>query len=253
MGHKEDFDTYYQKIWGERWEPLKKAFLKEPEYCALSEGLLKPYFMDRASQFPAKALDAKPGDNILDMCAAPGGKTLLLASAKGESGLIIANDKSLYRRNRLRSVINEHLPEKIRKSVKITGYDASSWGLFEKELYDKILLDAPCSSERHLLASPKYLAQWTPARTKQLAVRQFAMLAAALDAVKSGGKIVYCTCSVSPLENDGIIEKLYKKRKGLFEIERDAEYGGEESRYGIQFLPDRSGAGPIFYAIIIKK
>ncbi|MBR5927061.1 MAG: RsmB/NOP family class I SAM-dependent RNA methyltransferase, partial [Spirochaetia bacterium] len=128
-----------------------------------------------------------------------------------------------------------------------------TWGLYQKDMYDRVLLDAPCSSERHVLSSPYYLAQWTPARTKQLAIRQFAMLAAALDAAKAGGRIVYSTCSISPLENDGVVEKLFKKRKGLFDIVELEPEIGEKTKYGIQILPDTAGAGPIYYCCLEKR
>jgi len=251
--HKEDFDTYYKGIWGERWDALKGAFGGEIDYCTLSEGLLKPYYLDRASLYPAKALDVQKGDCVLDMYAAPGGKTLVLALAKGKDGTLVANDKSADRRMRLKSVITEHLPSGIAETVHITSFDAATWGLYQQDMYDRILLDAPCSSERHVLSSPHYLSQWTPARTKQLAIRQFAMLAAALDAVKPGGRIVYSTCSISPLENDGIVEKLFKKRKNLFQIIDFEPEIGEKTKYGIHILPDTTGAGPIYYCGIEKR
>ena len=253
MKHTEDFDTYYRSIWKERWDALKASFAGESDYCTLSEGLLKPYFLDRASVYPAQALDVQPGDCVLDLCAAPGGKTLILALAKGETGTLVANDKSADRRARLKAVVTEHLPAAIANTVRITGFDAATWGLYQQAMYDRVLLDAPCSSERHVLSSPYYLAQWTPARTKQLAIRQFAMLAAALDAAKAGGRVVYSTCSISPLENDGVIEKLFKKRKDLFDIIEAAPGIGEKTKYGIQILPDTTGAGPIYYCCLEKR
>lgn len=252
MRNKEDFDTYYRNIWLDRWDALKNAFAGEPDYCTLEEGLLKPYFLDKASTYPAQALDVQHGDSVLDLCAAPGGKTLILALAKGEAGTLVANDKSADRRMRLKTVVNEHLPASIASTVHITGYDAATWGLYQKDMYDRVLLDAPCSSERHVLSSPYYLAQWTPARTKQLAIRQFAMLAAALDAAKAGGRIVYSTCSISPLENDGVVEKLFKKRKDMFNIIELEPEIGEKTKYGIQILPDTTGAGPIYYCCLEK-
>lgn len=252
MKQKEDFDSYYSKIWGERWETLKAAFAQEPGYHTLDKGLLKPYFLDRASIYPALALDVQPGDNVLDMCAAPGGKTLVLALAKGSAGTLTANDRSPDRRFRLKSVITEHLPEEIARTVRITGYDSTTWGMFEQNVYDRILLDAPCSSERHVFNSPHYLEQWTCSKTKQLAIRQFAMLAAAFDAVKPGGRIVYSTCSISPMENDQIIEKLHKKRKGLFTVIQTQPEIGEKTQYGVHILPDTTGFGPIYYAVIEK-
>ena len=260
----ENFNNYYNSVYGARWEALKNSFALESAYFEINKGLIAPYYIDKASLFPVKALNISPGQNILDMCAAPGGKTLLIALANGESGAITANDRSAARRIRLVSVLDASLPAPLRKTIKITGHDASLWGVYEKDAYDRILLDAPCSSERHVYLSPPHLELWSPSRIKQLSTRQFAMAAAALDAVKPLGKIVYSTCSISNEENDGVIEKLFKKRKGLFEIEYNDEIFGndgnegneieaEKSEFGYYIMPDKNnGAGPIFFSVIVK-
>ncbi len=269
------FNDFYESIYGSRWDSLKEAFEKEPDYMILGEGLLSPYYMDSASVYPVRALDIAPGQKILDMCAAPGGKTLLIALALAQapgtgsrekddgkcSGTITANDRSPDRRNRLIKVLEGSLPPRLRESVTVTGHDASRWGIYEKNIYDRVLLDAPCSSERHVYLSKPHLDNWSPARSRQLSERQFAMLAAALDAAKHGGKIVYSTCSISPSENDGIIEKLFKKRAGLFEIisEEIEEAGSgrdfipEKTEWGNLIMPDKTGgSGPIYYSVINK-
>jgi len=85
-----------------------------------------------------------------------------------------------------------------------------------------------------------------------IAITQFAMLASALDIVKVGGMIVYSTCALSQLENDDIIRKLYAKRPGRFElIRRDFSFG-EPTEFGWQVLPDITGWGP-FYLAIVKR
>ncbi len=250
----ENFENYYRELIGPIWDELKAGFGEETLYHTIESGLLKPYYMDTASVYPVKALKIKPGSLVLDMCAAPGGKTLLAALDNGPEGKLTANDRSPDRRGRLKKVIEEHLPEELRKTVSITGYDASKWGLYEKNIYDRILLDAPCSSERHVYNSPPHLEKWSISRTKRLSERQFAMLAAALEAVKPGGRIVYSTCSVSDLENDRIIEKLFKKRNGIFKIIQDEDQGeAEPTEFGYRIWPNKKPfAGPIFYTIISK-
>jgi 16S rRNA C967 or C1407 C5-methylase (RsmB/RsmF family) len=162
-----------------------------------------------------------------------------------------ANDVSGQRRERLRRVLSEHLPLDILARVTVTGYDASAWLLHEREGFDRILLDAPCSSERHLLSSEKHLSTWTPSRSRHLAVRQFALLASAIEVVKVGGIVVYSTCSISPLENDEVVRKLLRKRPGRIEVVRQAGTAGEETEFGKYFLPDRSGGkGPIYYTVL---
>lgn len=97
--------------------------------------------------------------SCLDMCAAPGGKTLVLLSRIKENAEIQANELSADRRNRLIRVLDEHLSEETRKRIRVSSYDASRMPRYGQELYDRILLDAPCSSERHVLQNEKYLKQ----------------------------------------------------------------------------------------------
>jgi len=205
--------------------------------------LVKPYYLDGASVRAARYLDVQPDDEVLDMCAAPGGKTLVLALALAGTGRLVSNDRSADRRGRLKRVIAEHLPDKAQANITVTGYDATQWGLHEKEAYDRILLDAPCSSERHLLHSPAHLADWSPNRTKALAQQAMAMLCAALDALKPGGRLLYSTCSISPEENEGLLGRFAAKRPGLWNLVNQT-----------LVLPDEAdGEGPLFFTLLEKK
>lgn len=208
------------------------------------------YFMDPASIFAAAALEPRDGDEILDMCAAPGGKSLILAERMGANGRLISNEISDKRRGRLRAVIEDYLPEEIRSRVKITGHDAGRWCLHETEAFDRILVDAPCSGERHLLNDVAEMKQWSPARSKNLAIRQYSLLASALAVVRPGGRIVYSTCSISPLENDAIISRLLKKRAGEARVLSPRLEIGEPTEHGWMILPDRTGFGPIYFCAL---
>jgi 16S rRNA C967 or C1407 C5-methylase (RsmB/RsmF family) len=246
---KPDFYAYYQSLFGERWEALKDALAGEPVYFPLSEGLLKPYYLDEASYWAAKSLDVHPGERVLDLCAAPGGKSLVLATGLKGQGSLISNDRSSARRARLIKVLDEHLPAPLRKTVEVKGFDAASWCRHENEAYDRILLDAPCSSERHVMESPSHLAQWSPARTKHLALSAFAMLNSAFLLLKKGGTLLYSTCALSPLENDEVIDRLLDKRGDSCELLKAEAPEGESTRFGFQVWPDISGGrGPIYFA-----
>jgi 16S rRNA C967 or C1407 C5-methylase (RsmB/RsmF family) len=236
------FDRYFQEVYGDRWPALRRALEGPGRPESHLDGLLKPYFLDGASVRAARALGVQPGDTVLDMCAAPGGKTLVLALALAGSGLLVSNDRSADRRSRLKRVVEEHLPVELRSVVTVTGYDATRWGLHEQGVYDKILLDAPCSSERHLVHSPAHLAQWSPNRTKSLAQQALAMLCAALEALKPGGRLLYSTCSISPEENQDLLERFSSKREGRWVlVEQNLD------------LPDTAdGEGPLFRALIEK-
>lgn len=225
----------------------------EPETDA--SGLLDFYLLDPASILAAALCEVQEGDDVLDLCAAPGGKSLMLAERIGESGALTCNELSPQRRARLRAVLEDYIPESLRGRVKVTGHDGSRWCLHETEAFDRILLDAPCSGERHLLVNAEEMALWSPARSKNLAVRQYALLASALAVVRRGGRIVYSTCSISPLENDAVIARLLKKREGEARVIRPELRGFdfvEKSEFGYVILPDRSGYGP-FYAAVIER
>ncbi len=250
------FFKYYQSLFGARWSALAKALQGECIYHKLQFAENRePYFLDEASYFAAKQLGVLPGMEVLDMCAAPGGKTLVLASALAGAGSLQSNDRSLARRQRLIRVLDDSLPEAWRKIVSVSGHDASRFGLHRKECYDRILLDAPCSSERHVMASPAHLAAWSEKRIKRLAQEQGALLAAAADAARPGGQIVYSTCALSPAENDDVIRKILKKRAGIIRVVSltpEIE-GTETTEFGLHLLPDTCGGrGPIFCAKLEK-
>jgi 16S rRNA C967 or C1407 C5-methylase (RsmB/RsmF family) len=244
------FDAFYAKLYPQRWPALREALRSEGRHIELTEGLERPYFMDEASYHTALALQPREGSEAADFCAAPGGKTLVLAAAF-PSVALTANEKSGGRRQRLRRVLQEHLPPSRLRELRITGRDAALWFKYETEAYDHILLDVPCSSERHILGSPAHLQRWSPARTKHLAIQAFAMLASALEVVRPGGTILYSTCALSPLENDAVVGRLYEKREGRFRIHPLRLPFGEETRYGWQVLPDTAGGrGPMYAAKI---
>ena len=205
------FEAYYAALFGDRWQALRTALLQETQPVAFSVCGGKPYYLDQASIYAAQALPPIDEGSYLDMCAAPGGKTLVLASRMGQSAHIQANELSRARRARLLTVLDEYLPPDIKPRIEVTGYDAATLPRYRKACYDRILLDAPCSSERHVITDEKYLACWTPARIKMLAQRQWALLSAAFLLLKPGGFLVYATCALADAENDSVVQKLLKK------------------------------------------
>ncbi len=229
------------------WKPENYSLQKN------DSGLYNYYIMDPASVIVALALESKPGETILDMCAAPGGKSLILAEQM-RSGSLISNEISEARRERLFRILHEYIPKEQRLFITVKGLDANLYGLRQPEHFDRILADVPCSGERHLLENAKEFTLWTEKRTKNLAIRQYSLLSAAWLSVKPAGRIVYATCSISPEENDAVVAKLVKKRKP--KILRPTWLNEldfiEETEHGYRILPDNCGFGPMYFSVIEK-
>ena len=251
--HKIDFNGFYREQYGERWDNLAAAMLSEEEDKASIDGLLEPYFMDRTSIETALLLPIEEGLDVLDMCAAPGGKSIVIASRLKGSGNLVSNDRSPDRRGRMRKAVETSLPEDWRSNITITGHDASKWGVYEKEAYDRILLDAPCSSERHVINSPEHLSIWSPSRPKRLQALQYSMFASAMLALRKGGILVYSTCSVNSGEDEDIIARFMRKHPGEAEEIKIELEGGERRDHGMIVLPDTAGGrGPLYVAKLRK-
>lgn len=263
------FDEYYEKLFGARWSALKNALLKEPSHVKLQIENSKPYFLDAASVFAAYQLPLDNALSILDMCAAPGGKSLVIASRMEDEATIVCNERSMPRRQRLVQTCRESLPERIFSRVKITASDGAVLCKMQDACYSRILLDAPCSSERHILNDEKYLNLWTEARIKTLSMEQWALLSSAYRLLEEGGLLVYSTCALTSFENDEVIRRLLKKFSDaniVYDIKNVAEderlcsmldkqihLRPERTEFGFHILPDNNdGAGPIWFSIVKK-
>ena len=267
---KDGFETYYSSLFGARWEQLKKSLFSEPVYAEWKAGGTDSYFLAPASVFAALQLPLCGAESILDLCAAPGGKTLVLASRMPENAVLVSNERSSARKQRLSAVCASCLPEDIQTRVKISCSDGAKWCLTQTECYDRILLDVPCSSERHVIQDEKYLGEWSPARIKTLSMEQWALLSSAYRLLKRGGYLVYSTCALNSAENDGVIARLVKKfddaeivsfEENFFLHEDISAYctdsldlHPEKTEYGFHILPDvQNGCGPIWFSLIHKK
>lgn len=266
----EGFEAYYSELYGERWLNLKEAFSKENQAVEYHvPGAEKSYFLDSASVLAALCLPLENAENILDLCAAPGGKTLVLASRMSDNAKLSSNERSAERKHRLSVVVETCLPSTISERITVSCSDGSTWCTRQTECFDRILLDAPCSSERHVIADPKYLNTWSLSRIKTVSMEQWALLSSAYRLLEAGGILLYSTCALCPQENDEMIERLFKKfnkDNQSFEL-LSPEYNIEEikscckidvpdfekTKYGYQILPDKQGgAGPIYFSIIKK-
>ncbi|MBR0495379.1 MAG: RsmB/NOP family class I SAM-dependent RNA methyltransferase [Treponema sp.] len=260
----EGFEAYYSNLFDGRWQSIKESFSLEPDYAEWKAGGEKPYFLDSASVRAAVSLPLENAMDILDLCAAPGGKTLVLASNMNSEANLLSNERSPERKNRLANTVRDCLPPEIQERVTVICKDGAQMCLKNEEKFDAILLDAPCSSERHVLADPKYLSEWSPSRIKTLSMAQWALLSSAWRMLRPEGYLLYSTCALSPDENDNVVAKLLKKfdNAKLCEPKISLNYKNftqselpeyEKTEFGAHVLPDKAGgAGPLYFCLLQK-
>lgn len=188
------------------------------------------YPMNASSLLPALALAPQPKELILDACAAPGGKTLLMHDLSQGKAQIIANDLSPRRSTRMKEIFNDYRVENIETWHKKAEI------IYKRHLeyFDKILIDAPCSSEKHVINSEKHLNQWSKGRVKQLQMRQIALICGLSLALKPGGTLVYSTCAVTPEENEIVVNKILQKKKNKLKLSafnKPVSFGGGLQSY----------------------
>ena len=151
----------------------------------------------------AVALDPQPGERILDLCAAPGGKTSHIAARMGNSGEVVANDLSRGRMHRMQALL-----KKLNARATVVRRDGTRIGRREPDGYDRVLVDAPCSGEgRFNLADPTSISDWTVSKTRRLSSLQKSLLHSAIAAVRPGGVVLYSTCTYGRIENEAVIER----------------------------------------------
>jgi 16S rRNA (cytosine967-C5)-methyltransferase len=161
----------------------------------------KIYLQDEASQLVANVLDVKSGERALDLCAAPGGKTTLIAD-RAENALVIAADRSAARM----VTVTATTALQGLNGIKPVLLDATEKLPFAPESFDKVLVDAPCSGTGTLRRNPEIRWRLVPEDIGRFASQQKQILTNAAGVVKPGGRLVYSTCSVEREENEEVIE-----------------------------------------------
>ncbi|KAH8412527.1 hypothetical protein KR009_002809 [Drosophila setifemur] len=185
---------------------------KGPKKCLT--GVLSHFMMDGASALPPLFLQVQPGERVLDACASPGGKSLLMLQTLHVDQLV-CNDIQESRLNKLRKVMQEYLFDyKERwagKRLLFSQSDARNLDGYEQ--FDKILVDVPCTTDRHVV-NVQDNNIFKPTRIKErlrIPELQAAILANCLRLLRPGGSLVYSTCSLSPIQNDGVVHMALQK------------------------------------------
>ncbi len=222
-----------------------------------NEGLF--YIQEAASMIPALVLESKPGELVLDMCASPGGKTTQMAEIMQNRGKIVAADVrddriAILKRNVARMGVTNC------EIVKRPGQQ------FKNELFDRILVDAPCSGTGTMRLQED-VANWNPEIAGRMSFEQKSLLESAFKILKKSGVIVYSTCSLEPEENEEVIDWLLRKHKKA-ELEEIAVKGLKSSKpvleYGerrlderisrcIRIWPQDNDSSGFFVAKIVKR
>lgn len=174
----------------------------------------KVYIQSLSSMIPAVVLNPQPGEQILDLCAAPGSKTTQIAAMMNNQGMLVCVDVVRARIYKLRAVLERY-------GVNITEVKFVDGRKFRSsQLFDRVLLDAPCSSEgRFALEDVKTFRYWSPRKIKEMVRKQRGLLLNAFRLLKPGGTLVYSTCTFAPEENEGVVSWLLKKAAGAAEVE----------------------------------
>jgi NOL1/NOP2/sun family putative RNA methylase len=191
--------------------------------------------MTLSSALPVIALDPKPGELILDLCAAPGGKTALMSMLTNDRAYIIANDKRIDRL----TALSANLKRLGVACAILTRYRGEEFPLGME--FDKVLVDAPCSGEgRYRIGLEGELLYQKGSGRANLPSIQKGLIVRAFDLLKPGGLMVYSTCTINPEENEAVVDYLLRKRQARlldFEAPLPFEPGLTEWQ-GKPFHPD---------------
>ena len=242
----------------------KKGYkLKKPEGIGKSI----PYFLgkimvqEEVSMIPPVIMEIEPYMKILDMAAAPGSKTTQIADLMQNTGLLVANEVSISRTKGLSSNIER---AGVVNTV-IVIVDGRLYGKYKPEYFDRVLLDAPCSSEGTLRKDRSILYRWKKGLIKRMSHLQKAMIISAFRTLKKGGVMVYSTCTFSPEENEEVVDHLLKEEEGVeimkIDINLKIRKGivkwedktfSEEVKKCIRIAPQDNDTGGFFIAKIKK-
>ena len=207
------------------------------------------YLQEPSAMLPAFLLNAQENDLVLDMCAAPGGKTIQTSLLMNNKGLIIANDLSRSRA----SIIVENIERLGLGNVVITSNDLSL--IYQNHLnqFDKIVLDAPCSGSGMFRKEQKMEEDWSYNKVLKFAETQKELLSIAYQMLKPGGLLMYSTCSFSEEEDEDVVLSLTNTTEAeVIELNHPLFYKNKNKPYGIHIFPSIF-PGEGHYLCLIKK
>jgi len=204
----------------------------------------------RAAMLVARLLDPAPGERVLDLCAAPGGKSTHLAALMQGQGEVLAIERDRRRAGGLVRTAQRLHAANVRVEVADAELERP-----EGPVFDRVLVDPPCSGLGTLQARADLRWRVTPAAIEQMAATQARILAAGAAAVRPGGVLVYSTCTISPTENERLIAAFLDSHTE-FELDDLAGTAGAQPAAGgsgmLQTLPHRDRTAGFFIARLRK-
>lgn len=165
------------------------------------------YSQEPSAQIAAEFADVQKGDKVLDLCAAPGGKSTQLAAKLGGSGLLVSNEINSGRAK----ILCENIERMGIKNAVVTNMSPEKMEKLFPEFFDKIVVDAPCSGEGMFRKDDVAIKEWSIEHTLSCASRQLSILDSAYKMLSPGGKLVYSTCTFAKAENEEVAEKFTQK------------------------------------------
>jgi 16S rRNA C967 or C1407 C5-methylase (RsmB/RsmF family)/NOL1/NOP2/fmu family ribosome biogenesis protein len=209
------------------------------------------YVQEASSMFIAEALrqtvDCAKKLTAIDLCAAPGGKTTLLASLFSDESTIVANE-----------VIKSRVPvllENVQKwghpNLIVSNHDTEEL-LGLRDFFDVVVTDAPCSGEGLFRKDPNAMKEWSPESVTMCAARQQRILTNAAQLVKEGGILLYSTCTYNAQENQNNVKWLISQGFDYVKLTIPEDWGIEETTFGYQFFPHRTRGEGFFLACLRK-
>jgi len=211
------------------------------------------FVQDETSQLVGEFVAAAPGERILDACASPGGKTTQMAAAMGDRGTIVAADV----RGRRLELLARTVAESGARSIRVVQANARAAPPF-RDVFDAVLVDAPCSGLGTLRRDPDVRWRRTEADFAPLAEAQTQMLDHLSTAVRTGGRLIYSTCSSEPEENEAIVEAFLAAHPG-FHRARPAPFDQRpelaallDADGALETLPFRDGLEAFHAACLVK-
>jgi 16S rRNA (cytosine967-C5)-methyltransferase len=237
-----------------QWLPTAIVLDRPTSVSALpgfAEGLVS--VQDAGAQLAAPLLDACPGMRVLDVCAAPGGKTGHLLERLGEGAEVTAVDIDPERVAR----IAENLTRLKRRARLVAGDARRPESFWDGKPFERVLVDAPCSSTGVIRRHPDIKLLRRPGDIEAFSSLQLGILRSAVGLLAVGGRLLYCTCSVLPEENQQVVGRLLECEPGvqLAAMPRGSELapGAIDSSPGVQLLPgSEAGTDGFYYACLEK-